>query len=467
MIDDRDRFPETAAHDLALDCLAAGIRAARPDRVVPDRLVLEGSRLLIDGAETVDLAAFDRVLVLGGGNAASQVARELERLLGDRVDGGVVVTDDAVDCERVRVLPGDHPTPSERGVESAREVLSAAASADADTLVLGVITGGGSALMPAPAEGVAGVAGVTLADLRETTASLLASGAAIGEINAVRKHLSDLKGGRLAAAAAPATVRCLVLSDVVGDDLSTIASGPFVPDETTFSDALSVLDRYDLSVPNAVRERLERGAAGEISETPSAGDPAFDRVRTHVLANGLTAMRAAAGVAREAGHEPLLVSSRIRGESRDAAVTAAAMAEEALATGNPVAPPAVFLSGGETTVTVEGDGTGGPNQEFALAAALELDVEPVDRDRVVVGAVDTDGVDGATDAAGAVLGPDAVADAERRAAGRAALADNDAYPVLDAVGALIETGPTGTNVNDLRVVVVTEAGAAGADRSRK
>ena len=457
MIDDRDRFPDTPAHDLALDCLAAGIRAARPDRVVPDRLALEGDRLLVDGEETADLAAFDRVLVLGGGNAASQVARELERLLGDRIDGGVVVTDDPVACERVRVLPGDHPTPSRRGVESAQELLTAAASADADTLVLAVVTGGGSALMPAPAEGVA------LVDLRETTEALLASGAAIDEINAVRKHLSALKGGRLAASVAPATVRGLVLSDVVGDDLSTVASGPFAPDDTTFADALAVLDRYGLTVPDAVRDRLERGAAGGVSETPAAGDPAFDRVRTHVLASGLTAMRAAAATARDADHEPLLVSSRIRGEARDAAVTAAAMAEEALATGNPVAPPAVFLSGGETTVTIRGDGTGGPNQEFALAAALELDVSPGDRDRVVVGAVDTDGIDGATDAAGAVLGPDAVAEET----GRAALADNDAYPVLDDAGALVATGPTGTNVNDLRVVVVTEAGAAGVGPGQK
>jgi len=423
---------------VALDCLAAGIAAAHPRRVVRDAVAVDGDVLRIDGT-SYDLGAFEELIVLGGGKAAAQVAVELERALGDRLDGGVVVTDAPEPTDRVTVRPGDHPVPSTTGVESTRELVARAETAGEGTLVLGVITGGGSALLPAPA------AGIGIDALRETTDALLASGATIHEINAVRKHLSAVKGGRLAALAAPATVAVLVLSDVVGDDLDVIASGPFVPDPSTYDDALAVVDRYDLAAPDAARRRLERGLAGELPETPSADDPAFERVDHHVLADGFTALAAARDRIREAGYEPLVLSSRIRGESTEAAKTAAAIAEEVPATGNPLEPPAAVLSGGETTVTVTGDGTGGPNQEFALAAAVEADAEGV-----TVAAVDTDGIDGPTDAAGAIVDASAATDAELRDA----LDEHDVYPVLEERGWLIRTGKTGTNVNDLRVVVI-------------
>ncbi|XVH31338.1 glycerate kinase type-2 family protein [Haloferacaceae archaeon DSL9] len=446
MFTDADSLARTPAHALALDCLAAGIDAAHPRAVTRGAVAVDGTALRI-GDETYDLDAYDAVIALGGGNAASQVARELEAILGDRLDGGGVVTDDPVETERIAVLPGDHPVPSDRGVESTREVLQRARRADERTLVIGVITGGGSALLAAPA-------GTLTADaLRGTTDALLKSGATIHEINAVRKHLSALKGGRLAAAAAPATVACLVLSDVVGNDLDTIASGPFVPDRTTYADAIAVLDRYDVTVPDSIRSRLEAGVAGERDETPKPGDRVFDRVSTHVIADGFTALRAAADLAGDAGYDPLILSSRIRGEAREAAKTHVAVAEEMRATGNPIDPPAVVLSGGETTVTIRGDGDGGPNQEFALAAAAEF-AGATDAAGVVVGSVDTDGVDGATDAAGALVDAETV-DA---AAAHAALADNDAYPLLDDAGAILRSGPSGTNVNDLRVVVVPPAG---------
>ncbi len=426
---------------MALDCVAAGIEAADPAVVVPERVSLDGDELTVAG-ETYDLGGYDRVLVVGGGNAAATVASALEGVLGDRLAGGVVITDNPVEADAVSVLPGDHPVPSERGVDSTRELLSVAEGATEDDLVLAVITGGGSALLPAPA------GDLSLADLQGTTEALLASGATIHEINAVRKHCSDVKGGQLAAALAPATVAGVVLSDVVGNDLDVIASGPITPDGSTFGDALNVVERYDVDLPDAVADRLRRGDRGEIGETPGEGDPAFERVTTHVIADGNTALESAAAVASERGYEPLVLSSRVRGEAREAAKTAAAIAEECAATGTPVEPPAVLLSGGETTVTITGDGTGGPNQEFALSAAVELS-EP----GVTVASVDTDGIDGGSDAAGGIVGADAEVP---RVEARDALADNDAGGFLESQDGVILTGPTNTNVNDLRVLIVED-----------
>ncbi|SEW03847.1 glycerate kinase type-2 family protein [Natrinema salifodinae] len=455
-IRDRDRLAATEARDVALDCLEAGIEAGHPRTVVRDAVSLEDGTLRIADA-AYDLDEYDEVVVLGGGNAAAHVAATLEELLGDRIDRGIVVTDDPVATERVAVREGDHPVPSERGVEATRELLAEADAADEDALVLAAITGGGSALMPAPA------GDVSLADLQATTDDLLASGADIGEINAVRKHLSALKGGRLARRAAPATVASLILSDVVGNDLSVIASGPVAPDASTFDDALAVLDRYEIDAPAAVSDRLERGAAGEVSETPGPDDPAFERVSNHVVADGMTVLEAAREAAAERGYEPLVLSSRVRGEARDAATAHVAIAEEVRATGTPVEPPAVLLSGGETTVTLRGDGTGGPNQEFATSAALELAGDSRGEDSgesgngtgnessITVAAVDTDGIDGASDAAGAIVDETTV---DEPAAARQALAENDVYPYLDERNGLLLTGPTGTNLNDLRVLVV-------------
>ncbi|MFB6124635.1 MAG: glycerate kinase [Halanaeroarchaeum sp.] len=436
----RDALGTSPAREDALECIEAGIDAAHPERVVQATVSVEDGRLHV-GERTYDLYPYRRVVVLGGGNAAAHVAGALESVLGDRLDDGVVVTDDPTDLATVEALPGDHPVPSETGVESTRTLLEAAHDAGEDTLVLGVITGGGSALLAAPAEGI------SLADLRATTDALLRSGATIHEINAVRKHCSASKGGQLARALAPATVVTLVFSDVVGNDLDVVASGPVVPDSASFADALAVLDRYDLSVPDAVRERLAAGAAGDLPETPGEGDPIFEGVSTHVLADGHTALAAAAERAEAAGYDALVLSSRFEGEATDVAGFHGAVLDEIDATGDPVDPPAVVLSGGETTVSVSGDGVGGPNQEFALAAALSL---PED---AVVASVDTDGIDGTADAAGALLDRATVADPE---AAREALAAHDVTPYLASLGALVETGATGTNVNDLRVFVVPE-----------
>ena len=445
-IQNADDLGGTAARETALACIDAGIEAAHPEQVVHDSVSLDGDLLRIQDA-TYDLADYDRVLVVGGGKAGGGVTTALEAVLGDRITDGVVVTRDPEETEFTDIVVGSHPVPDEAGVEGARRILDLLEDADERTLVLGVITGGASALLAAPVEGI------SLADLQATTTELLESGAEIDEINAVRKHLSAVKGGQLARAAAPATVAGLVLSDVVGNDLSVIASGPTAPDGSTFADALDVLDRYAIDAPASVRDRLEAGVAGDVAETPRADDPVFGRVRNHVLADGFTALDAARSVAEERGYEPCILSSRVRGEAREAAKSHVAVGEEVVATGNPVSAPAVVLAGGETTVTIRGDGRGGPNQEFALAAAIEL---AGSGSETALGAVDTDGRDGAVDVAGGLVDGETV-DAESAddiGAARASLADNDAFPALDSRDAVVRTGPTGTNVNDLRVLVV-------------
>jgi hydroxypyruvate reductase len=434
---DREALARSPAHELALDCVDAGLDAARPERAVADACDRDGGVLDVRG-DRYDLADYDRVLVLGAGKATGGLVAALREVLCDRIDDGCVALPESTDCGPVEVVVAGHPTPDAGSQTAADRVLELAREADERTLVLAPISGGGSALLAAPAEGL------DFEALRGVTDALVASGASIDEINAVRKHCSAIKGGRLARVLAPATVVGLLVSDVVGDDPSVVASGPLAPDPTTFEEALDVLDRYDVDAP-AVREHLAAGASGEREETPKPGDAAFDRVTLHVVANGRTAVDAAATVARGRGYTPLVLSTRIRGEAREAARTQVAVAEEALASGDPVEPPAVVLSGGETTVTVRGDGDGGPNLEFALAAALEVP------EATVLASVDTDGHDGSTAAAGGLVDATTVDDV---AAAREALDRNDALGYLRARDATIETGATGTNVNDLRVLVV-------------
>ncbi|WP_306052260.1 glycerate kinase type-2 family protein [Natronococcus wangiae] len=453
MFHQRSRHAKTPARETALAALDAGITAALPETVVDSTVALEGETLRVRDGE-YDLERFDRIVVLGGGKATGGVAAALVDLLESRIDDGVVVTT-APDEEAigpVTVREGDHPTPSRRNVDATRELLERADAAGERTLVLAAITGGASALCCAPADGL------SLGALQETTNALLESGASIDEINAVRKHCSAIKGGQLAHRAAPATVVTLAISDVVGDDPSVIGSGPTVPDASAFDDAVAVLERYDLrdEVPATVAERLERGAAGEIEETPAEGDLAVANADWYALANGRTAVDAARDVARERGYEPLVLSSRLTGEAREVGRVHAAIGTEIAADGDPLEPPAVALSGGEVTVTVDGDGgdgsvgIGGPNQELALAAGLEFAASGTE---AVLASVDTDGIDGPTDAAGAIVDGETI-DPEDEETARRALAENDVYGALEDLDALLETGYTGTNVNDLRVLVV-------------
>ena len=431
MFETYGELAETPAHELALECLQAGIEAANPRRAVERHCSIEGDRLRIRDAE-YDLSAYDSIEILGGGKAADDLAAAFESLLGERVTGGVVVTNERTATpDRVTVLKGEHPTPGEGSVSGSTAVLDRAAAADERTLIIASIAGGGSALMCAPAEGL------SVDDMRAITDGLLGAGASIDEINVVRRACSEIKGGGLAAAAAPATVVGVLVSDVVGDDMTVIASGPTVPTATDPEAAIEVLTRYEVDVPT-VHEWLRSAEPTEPTDTD---------VDNHIIASGRDAIDAARDVATEAGYETCVLSTRIEGESTQAGRFHAAVATESTLSGDPVDPPAILLSGGETTVRVTGDGVGGPNQEFALAAAGNLP-EPV-----VVGAVDTDGGDGSTDAAGALVDGATIEDPD---IARQALADNDSYTYLDSKSALLRTGATGTNVNDLRVLVIPD-----------
>ncbi|KOX91397.1 hydroxypyruvate reductase [Haloarcula rubripromontorii] len=439
MIHNRSALTASAAHEVALDCIEAAVDAAAPAAATKSTVSRDGETLTIAGT-TYDLDEYTDVVVVGGGKAAGGVTRALESVLGDSLCGGHIVSKQAVDTQTVQISVGDHPLPSDKNVGATTEILETVDEAGTDTLILFVLTGGASALLSAPA------GNLTLEDLQTTTDRLLSGGVPITGINAVRKHLSDLKGGQIARRAAPATVAGVLISDVVGNDLSTIGSGPSVPDETTYGDALDVFDRYDLAPPPAVHDHLEAGREGQIPETPSPDDPAFDRVTNHLIADNATALDAAAAVAREAGYEPVVLTSRLRGEAREVAKPLVAIAEEATATGTPVEPPAVLLAGGETTVTVSGNGgQGGPNQEVVLSGVLAHDGD------AVIAAVDTDGEDGSSDVAGAIANTSSIEDRERA---RGALLANDAGPHLSEIEATVETGPTGTNVNDVIVLVV-------------
>lgn len=436
MIRNREELHTSPARDVALTCIEAGIAAADPERAVRDRIARTGNRLAIDG-DTLDLSAFDEVLIVGAGKGVVRLARGLEEVLGPQLSGGIVVSDEPGSLARVEVLVGDHPLPGESNVAAGDRIRSVVELADERTLVLAVFTGGGSALFSLPSGEIA------LADLRATTESLLAAGQDIETVNAIRKHLSAVKGGHLARAAAPATVRCLLVSDVVGDPPDVIASGPFAPDPTTFDEALAACS--GIAVPDAVRRHLAAGSDGAHRETPTPGDPVFENVQTHVLVNGRRAVTAATEAAVDSGYNAHVLEPAATGEARVIATDHLEAARQVLAGEAPVTPPAILVTGGELTVTVRGTGTGGPNLEFCLAAA------PACPAGVTIAAVDTDGRDGNTDAAGAIVDEDTVGSPERAAA---ALENNDAYTYLDRCEALIRTGPTGTNVNDLRVVVI-------------
>lgn len=379
-----------------------------------------------------------RTLVLGAGKAAAAMARAVEAAWPDRPIEGLVVTryGHGLPTQRIDVVEAAHPVPDAAGRDAAQRILGLARSADADDLVLVLISGGGSALLTLPADGL------TLDDKQAVNTALLRSGAPIGAMNTVRKHLSAIKGGRLAAAAAPARVVSLLISDVPGDDPAVIASGPTVPDPTTYADAREVLTRYRVDPPAAVAARLEAGN----DETPKPGDGVFERTETHLVATPAAALAAAADVARAAGIEPVILGDALEGEARELGAEHARLALEQK-TG-----PVVLLSGGETTVTMAGNGGGGPNAEYLAGMALALDGAA----EVCAIACDTDGIDGSEDNAGAVIGPHTLARARDLGLDVGAmLAGNDTYRLFQALDDLVLTGPTHTNVNDFRAVLVT------------
>lgn len=382
-----------------------------------------------------------RTVVVGAGKAAASMAHAVETHWGGSLSGLVVTRyGHSVPLTRIEVVEAGHPFPDDAGQQAAKRIVERVSVLSEDDLVLGLFSGGGSALLSLPAPGI------TLADKLAATRALLRSGAAIGEINCVRKHLSAVKGGRLAAASAPAQLVTLMISDVPGDDPSAIASGPTVPDPTTRADALSVLKRYGIEEPASVMSYLENTE----DETPKPGDPCFDNARYDVICRSQDSLEAAAKRAMEQGYEPVILGD-LEGESREVARVHAGIARQVVNYGQPRPAPCALLSGGETTVTVRGNGRGGRNAEFALALAVALDGLP----GVYALAADTDGIDGTEDNAGCIVRPDTL----NRAADagvdpEARLADNDAYGFFSAVGGLVHTGPTLTNVNDFRAVLI-------------
>ncbi len=449
-----------------LAILQAALAAVRPDLAVKAQLHRSGSLLSVAG-EVIDLAACRRICVLGAGKAGAPMAQAVEEVLGDRITGGLVVVKEGHGgpTRHVELVEAGHPVPTEAAFAAGARVLSLAESADAGDLVLVLLSGGGSALLEAtgPQKGQAlgpVPSNISLADLQALTAALLACGATIGEINCLRKHLSLIKGGQLARAAHPARLVTLVLSDVVGSPLDVIASGPTVPDPTTWADAWQIVAKYDLAgrLPPAVTDRLQAGLGGVLPDTPKPGDPVFAHNQVVVVGDNRVAALAAVRQAQALGYNSLLLTTFIEGEAKEVALAAAALAKEVLASGHPLPPPACLVLGGETTVTLAGHavpppGRGGRNQELALAAAIALDGTPY----VCLAALATDGSDGPTDGAGGIVDGGTVGRGsalQRSAVG--ALHHHDAYPYLEATGDLLRSGPTQTNVNDLIVILVDQ-----------
>ena len=443
----------------------AGVERVNPKRLISAGLRLEGEGLEVHSQSaslTIDLREFERIVVLGAGKASASMAAGLEQVLGDRIAEGVVVVKygHTEELERIRLIEAGHPVPDEQGVRGAEAVAALARQADEKTLVVNLISGGGSAILPAPfqGEGRGGRLALSLEDKRRATRVLLACGATIQEFNCIRKHISALKGGRLAELLHPARSLNLILSDVVGDRLDTIASGLTVADETTFAQALGIIAKYGIEeqLPPGVVELLRRGAEGEFPETPKPGNPVFAAVTNVLLGTNYTALGAAARKAEQLGYIPVVLSSRVVGEAREVAKVLAAIALDMRGLELLATRPACLLCGGETTVTLRGKGLGGRNQELALSFLQELAAaDGVAAEGIYFLSGATDGNDGPTDAAGAFASMDILEQALRQELSIASyLGRNDSYSFYEAIGRLLKTGPTNTNVCDLQICLI-------------
>jgi len=423
----------------------AGLAAASPEKAVMACLERKGDTLWA-GGRSFDLSAYDRLIVVGAGKASAAMARAVEKRLADRITRGLVVVKYgyAAPLQLIAVREAGHPIPDQAGLDGAQAVVDLFDGCTERDLVVALISGGGSALLPLPAEGI------TLAEKQDLTGRLLRCGATIHEMNTVRKHISRTKGGGLARAAYPATVINLMLSDVMGDEPDTIAAGPFVPDRSTYQEAAAILERYGLmeTSPHSIRAYIQQGMKAEKSSAPSSD--VFEKVTSIIVADNRMACLAAKSKAEGLGYAAVLLACGMGGNTTDVALAHAAIAKEVLISGNPVFAPACIISGGETTVVVKGRGQGGRNQEFALVAAREISQCP---GMVVILSGGTDGTDGPTDAAGGMV-DNQTTDRGNGLDIDAYLADNDAYHYLDATGDLLVTGPTGTNVMDLRIVLI-------------
>jgi glycerate 2-kinase len=437
----------------AKDLLLHGIEAADGYRVMQQNLFIDKETLVVRGisGEKVeyDLKKFRRILVIGFGKVSGSMAYALEDILKSYIAGGVVIVKQGsrVDLEKIQIVEATHPVPDAKSIEGAQQVVRMLAEISQDDLVICLISGGGSALCTLPSKGI------KLTDIQTITQSLLTSGADIFEVNTIRKHLSQIKGGQLAKLAYPASIMSLIISDVIGDRIDTIASGPTAPDTTTFRDAYDILQKYGLfqNAPASIRPRIKAGFEGNIGDTPTIDDRAFQKTRNIVIANNLNALRA---IATKAGHhcyETLVLSSRIEGETRHVAEIYAALIKELVESPHPMPTPACITAGGEMTVRVTGKGKGGRNSDFCLALVPLIS----GRKRVVVLSAGTDGIDGSTDAAGGIIDGMTFSRAQNMGLDvTKALADHDSYSILKKSGDLLVIGPTGTNVMDIQLILI-------------
>ncbi len=439
---------KSTARQALCDIAHAAIAAVDPETAVHRHVQRKDHLLIVDNTE-YDLEQFRNIYLIGAGKATAPMARAMEDILHEHLSQGMIVVKHGhgLTLRHTTILEAAHPVPDEAGLQASEKILECLTQANADDLVVCLLSGGASALLPAP------LPPLNLEDLRQTTQLLLQCGASIDEINALRKHLSRIKGGRLAERAAPATLISLLLSDVIGDKPEVIASGPTVPDTTSFQDCHRIIQKYHLAprLPDSVNQVIRDGLAGALEETPKPGNAIFSRTQQVLVGNNRQALEAAATRARQLGYTPLILTSCLAGEAKEAAEFIAAIGKEVVLSQNPLPAPACILAGGETTVTIRGTGKGGRNQELALAAAIALEGWP----HLHLISLGTDGTDGPTDAAGAFASGDSL----RRAANQQLdphqfLANNDAYNFFQPLNDLLITGPTRTNVMDLICLLI-------------
>ena len=426
----------------------AGVEAVDPERAVRKYVHRKGNQLIV-GDSSYLLDRYKRIFLVGAGKGAAPMAKALEDILGEQLTDGLIIVKygHGIPLEKTQILEAGHPIPDDAGLSATAELLKRAQECAEEDLIVCAFTGGGSALLPAPSSPI------TLDQKQATTRLLLECGATIHEINAIRKHLSRSKGGWLAKEAYPATIVSLLLSDVIGDRLDVIASGPTIPDESTYRDCINIIDRYELSkrLPSAVVDYFTKGAAGNLPETPKAGDPVFARVQTLIVGNNRECLLAAKERALSLGYNTIVLSSQIEGEAREVAHVVAAIGKEISQANLPIAPPACVIAGGETTVTIQGGGKGGRSQELALACAIGID----GWEGISLLSAGTDGTDGPTDAAGAIVnGTTCTRARQKKLDPREFLLANDSYTFFESLGDLLKTGPTRTNVMDMICMLV-------------
>lgn len=450
-----------------LQIAKAGIKSVSPYDMIRKRIKLKDNTLTVHaggpGQISLQLSSYKNIYVIGAGKATAPMARALEEILGSRISGGIIAVKPGhtADLDIINRVEGGHPVPDDGSLEAAKEIVTLTDKAGESDLVINLISGGGSALLTLPYND-GGDFSITLEEMQQTTRELLNCGATIHEINCVRKHLSSIKGGRLSERIHPAESVSIILSDVVGDDLHSIASGLTVPDETTYADALSITRKYDIEtlLPGKVMQLLRAGGNGEIPDTPKPGAACFKNCRNILLGTNALALRAAAGKAEDLGYTTLVLTSRITGEAREIAKFYAALAQEAGGVGNGASgselykKPVCILAGGETTVTIRGNGKGGRNQEMALAVLAEIAKNPAAYSGTLFASVATDGNDGPTDAAGAFASTEICETSVKKGLDiDEYLGNNDAYTFFSKIDGLIKTGATNTNVCDLQILL--------------